>query len=220
MDSPERACVVENALRQGTWLTTTPEGAPHQRKPMQPSASSTKPPLERETAPNTQSAYNCQRRLQGLFQIIFMLEFILVKWSWSVIVGYVLEGVRESVLRSDVILCPLVLWQHRKCLSFKLTGAHYQRSPCDPPLRETIISPCVTHVKRNRISAACYRMLGMASLLCPVGVRKSQQSFCLSHASLCKSVCCIVLCRSILTSTEPFQIFICSSLKRVGITFD
>lgn len=32
MASPEHVCVVANALRQGTWLTTAPKGARHQRR--------------------------------------------------------------------------------------------------------------------------------------------------------------------------------------------
>lgn len=110
MDSPEHVCVVANALRQGTWLTTAPEGAQNQCEPMQPTASSTKPPLERETAPNTQSSYNCQRQLRWLFQIIFLLEFILLKWSWIVIISYGLRGLSESAPQSDITLSLAFLW--------------------------------------------------------------------------------------------------------------
>lgn len=40
----------------------------HPREPMQRGASSTKPPLVKETAPILQSSYNCQRRLRWLFK--------------------------------------------------------------------------------------------------------------------------------------------------------
>lgn len=112
MDSPEHVCVVANALRQGTWLTTAPEGAQNQREPMQPTASSTKPPLERGKAPNAQSSYNCQRQLHWLFQIIFMLEFILLKWSWIVVISYGLRGLSESAPQLDIILCSVFLCWH------------------------------------------------------------------------------------------------------------
>lgn len=109
MDSPEHVCVVANALRQGTWLTTAPEGDRRRRRARAAKRSQHQTSFRKERNGTRRAVIlRLSASITVTFQIIFMLRFILLNQSWIVIISYGLRGLSESVLQSGSV-SPLMI---------------------------------------------------------------------------------------------------------------